>query len=218
MDTIRVFLVDDHEIFLKGLKTLIEEIPYVQLVGVAMNGKEFLEKLETTLPDVVFMDIKMPYVNGIEATKKAIEIKPNIKIIALSMYGDEEHLQVMLDAGAKGFLLKNSSKEDIERAIKTVTQGKNYFSDDLISLLTSLYFTQKQIKEAEKEIPKFSKKELEILELICKGYTSVEIGQMLNMSNRTVDGHRAAMMEKIGAKNTVQLVTFAIKHKLVFIY
>lgn len=218
MEQIRVFLVDDHEIFLKGLRLLIEEIPYVNLVGVATNGQEFLDKLPSAMPDVVFMDIKMPLVNGIEATKKAIEIKPDIRIVALSMYGDEEHLQVMLDAGAKGFLLKNSSKEDIERAMKTVMQGKNYFSEDLISLLTSLYFTQKQIKETEKEVPKFTKKELEILELICKGYTSVEIGEMLNMSNRTVDGHRAAMMEKIGAKNTVQLVTFAIKHKLVHIY
>ncbi len=215
MEQIRVFLVDDHEIFLKGLRLLVEEIPYVNLLGVATNGKEFLEKLPSTMPDVVFMDIKMPELNGVEATKKAIEIKPDIKIIALSMYGDEEHLQVMLDAGARGFLLKNSSKEDIERAIKTVMQEKNYFSEDLISLLASLYFTQKQLKESEKELPKFTKKELEILDLICKGYTSIEIGQMLNMSNRTVDGHRAAMMEKIGAKNTVQLVTYAIKHKLV---
>jgi DNA-binding NarL/FixJ family response regulator len=163
------------------------------------------------------MDIRMPQLNGIQATKKAIEIKPNIKIIALTMYDDENHLQAMLDAGAKGFLLKNASKEDLEKSIKSVLEGKNYFSEELVSLLASLYFTQKQLKETQKEIPKFTKKELEILELICKGYTSVEIGKMLNLSNRTVDVHRAIMMEKIGAKNTVQLVIYAIKNKLIFI-
>ncbi len=133
------------------------------------------------------------------------------------MYGDEEHLEAMLDAGAKGFLLKNASRQDLEHLMITVLEAKNYFSEELVSLLASLYFTQKQLKETEKEIPKLTKKELEILDLICKGYTSVEIGKILNMSNRTVDGHRAAMMEKVRAKNTVQLVIFAIKNKLVVI-
>ncbi len=217
MNTINVFLVDDHDIFRKGLRLLLEEIPFVKITGEAANGEEFIQQLPHTEIDVVFMDIKMPKLNGYETTRKALEINPNLKIIALSMYGDEQHLQVMLDAGAKGFLLKNASRYDIERSMISVMEGKNYFSEDLVSLLASLYFTQKQLKETEKEMPKFTKKELEILELICKGYTSVEIGEMLNMSNRTVDGHRAAMMEKIGAKNTVQLVIFAIKNKLVYI-
>ncbi|NSW44527.1 MAG: response regulator transcription factor [Bacteroidales bacterium] len=213
-----VYLVDDHEIFRKGLKLLLQEVSFVNIIGEAAYGDQFLIELQKVQPDVVFMDIKMPGLNGIETTKKALEKYPDLKIVALSMYGDEEHLQAMLDAGAKGFLLKNASKEDLERAIITVMNGKNYFSEDLISLLASLYITQKQLKDTEKEIPKFSERELEVLELICKGYTSVEIGEMLGLSNRTVDGHRAIMMEKIGAKNTVQLVTFAIKNKLVNIY
>jgi len=218
MKTIDLFLVDDHEIFRKGLRLLLQEIPFVNIVGEASYGDEFLKNIEKTNPEVVFMDIKMPGINGIETTKKALAINPDIKIIALSMYGDEEHLQAMLDAGAKGFLLKNASKEDLERSILSVMNGKNYFSEDLISLLASLYITQKQIKEAEKEAPKFSEREVEILDLICKGYTSIEIAEMLGLSNRTVDGHRAIMMEKVEAKNTVQLVTFAIKNKLVQIY
>jgi DNA-binding NarL/FixJ family response regulator len=213
---IKIFLVDDHQIFRRGLKLLLQELGY-NIVDEANDGNEFLEKLPNTNADIVFMDIRMPQLNGIQATKKAIEIKPNIKIIALTMYDDENHLQAMLDAGAKGFLLKNASKEDLEKSIKSVLEGKNYFSEELVSLLASLYFTQKQLKETQKEIPKFTKKELEILELICKGYTSVEIGKMLNLSNRTVDVHRAIMMEKIGAKNTVQLVIYAIKNKLIFI-
>ncbi len=218
MKTIDLFLVDDHEIFRKGLRLLLQEIPFVNIVGEASYGDEFLKNIGKTNPEVVFMDIKMPGINGIETTKKALAINPDIKIIALSMYGDEEHLQAMLDAGAKGFLLKNASKEDLERSILSVMNGKNYFSEDLISLLASLYITQKQIKEAEKEAPKFSEREVEILDLICKGYTSIEIAEMLGLSNRTVDGHRAIMMEKVEAKNTVQLVTFAIKNKLVQIY
>jgi len=218
MNTINVYLVDDHEIFRKGLKLLLQEISFINILGEASYGDQFLLELQKVQPDLVFMDIKMPGLNGIETTKKALEINPNLKVLALSMYGDEEHLQAMLDAGAKGFLLKNASKEDLERAIITVMNGKSYFSEDLISLLASLYITQKQLKDTEKEMPKFSEREIEILELICKGYTSVEIGEMLGLSNRTVDGHRAIMMEKIGAKNTVQLVTFAIKNKLVNIY
>ncbi|HNV96344.1 MAG TPA: response regulator transcription factor [Bacteroidales bacterium] len=218
MNKVNVFLVDDHDIFRKGLKLLLQEIPFLNIVGEASYGDEFLKKLQEVKPEVVFMDIKMPGINGIETTKRALESNPDLKIIALSMFGDEEHLQAMLDAGAKGFLLKNASKEDLERSIITVMNGKNYFSEELISLLASLYITQKQLKETEKEIPTFSERELEILELICKGYTSVEIGEMLGISNRTVDGHRAFMMEKMGAKNTVQLVTFAIKNKLVNIY
>jgi DNA-binding NarL/FixJ family response regulator len=215
MNIINVFIVDDHEIFRKGLKLLLNEVSFVNIIGEAINGADFINALSTVKPDVVFMDIKMPILNGMEATKKAIEINPDLKIIALSMYGDEEHLQAMLDAGAKGFLLKNASKADIERSMITVMEGKNYFSEELISLLASLYITQKQLTEIQNETPKFTKKELEVLDLICKGYTSVEIGEMLGMSNRTVDGHRAFMMEKTGAKNTIQLLTFAIKGKLV---
>lgn len=218
MNKVNVFLVDDHEIFRKGLKLLLQDIPFVNIVGESSYGDEFLKSLQRITPEVVFMDIKMPGINGIDATKKALETHPNLKIIALSMFGDEEHLQAMLDAGAKGFLLKNASKEDLERSIITVMNGKNYFSEELIALLASLYITQKQLKETEKELPTFSERELEILNLICKGYTSVEIGEMLGISNRTVDGHRAIMMEKMGAKNTVQLVTFAIKNKLVNVY
>lgn len=218
MNKVNVFLVDDHEIFRNGLKLLLQEIPFLNIIGEASYGDEFLKKLQEITPEVVFMDIKMPGINGIETTKRALESHPGLKIIALSMFGDEEHLQAMLDAGAKGFLLKNASREDLERSVITVMNGKNYFSEELISLLASLYITQKQLKETEKEIPTFSERELEILELICKGYTSVEIGEMLGISNRTVDGHRAIMMEKMGAKNTVQLVTFAIKNKLVNIY
>jgi DNA-binding NarL/FixJ family response regulator len=217
MKTINLFIVDDHEIFRKGLKLLLDEIPFIKVVGEASYGDEFLNKINTVPIDVVFMDIKMPGISGIEATQKALEINPNLKIVALSIYGDEEHLQAMLDAGAKGFLLKNASKEDLERAIISVMNNKNYFSEELVSLLASLYISQKQLKDYEKEKPKFSDRELEILELICKGYTSVEIGEMLGLNNRTVDGHRASMMKKIGAKNTVQLVIYAIKNKLVYL-
>ncbi len=215
MCEVKVFIVEDHEIFRKGLILLLKEINYVKIVGEAKNGQEFIDVIPDIDCDIVFMDIKMPVLNGYEATKKALDIKPNLKIIALSMYGDEEHLQVMLDSGAKGFLLKNTTKDELERAMKATLAGRNFFSDELVSLLANLYFTQKTLKETEKEKLKFTKKELEILDLICKGYTSVEIGEMLNLSNRTVDGHRAIMMEKIDAKNTVQLVIYAIKNKLV---
>ena len=139
MEKIKVFIVDDHPIFKKGLTAQLKEFNFVELIGVAENGKEFLEKIEINMPDIVIMDIKMPVMNGIEATQIAIKKYPALKVIALSMFGDEEYLQQMLDAGAKGFLLKNIEKDDLEKAIKAVTQDKNYFSEELITIITSKF-------------------------------------------------------------------------------
>ena len=216
MEKIKVFIVDDHPIFKKGLTAQLKEFNFVELIGVAENGKEFLEKIEINMPDIVIMDIKMPVMNGIEATQIAIKKYPALKVIALSMFGDEEYLQQMLDAGAKGFLLKNIEKDDLEKAIKAVTQDKNYFSEELITIITSK-FVNKLSSSSTKEVMKISDREKEVLQLICEGYTNVEIGNKLCISPRTVDGHRANLLDKIGAKNSIGLVTYTIKNKLVSI-
>lgn len=214
MDKIKVFIVDDHLIFKKGLTAQLKEFHFVELIGVAENGQEFLEKIESHFPDIVFMDIKMPVMDGIEATKIAVQKYPKIKIIALSMFGDEEYLQQMLDAGAKGFLLKNIEKDALEKAINAVMEGNNYFSDELLTIITSK-FVNKLPSKSTIEVIKISDREKEVLQLICQGYTNVEIGNKLCISPRTVDGHRANLLDKIGAKNSIGLVTYAIKNKLV---
>ncbi|HEB62552.1 MAG TPA: response regulator transcription factor [Bacteroidetes bacterium] len=209
---IKIITVDDHEIFRKGLKVVINQFESTEVIAEAGNGKEFLNLLNSHKPDIVFMDIRMPVMDGIEATKLAISKYPDIKIIAISMFGEEEYLENMIKAGAKGFLLKNINREEIEYAIRQVVTGNNYYSSQLLP-----YFTQKFINTSnntEKE-SHFTKRELEVLKLITKGMSSKEIASKLYISKRTVDGHKANMINKTGSNNVIDLLIYAIKHKFI---
>lgn len=214
MKQINVVIVDDHSIFRKGLIVQLKEIPDINVIGEACNGKEFIDLFLKQSPDIVFMDINMPEMDGITATKIITKENPLIKVVAISTYGEEEFLQNMLDAGAKGFLLKNIEIDDIKKAIHTVMDGKSYFSNELLSILTSKFIHKSIDGESNIEV-RFSKREVEILQLICDGLTNAEIGEKLFISSRTVDGHRANLINKVGAKNTVGLVTYAIKNKII---
>jgi len=140
MDRIKVFIVDDHLIFLKGLITLLNEISFVEVIGSAINGKDFIDKIENADPDIIIMDIKMPEMDGVEATRLALKRKPNLKIIALSMLCDEECIKEMLLAGAKGFLLKNIEKGELEKAILMAMKNKVFISEELHELLPLNFF------------------------------------------------------------------------------
>ncbi len=209
---VRLIIVDDHEIFRKGLIMVVNKFKDVEVVAEASNGKEFLSILEKQEIDMVFMDIEMPLMNGIEATKVALEKYPELKIVALSMFGEEEYLKHMLDAGVKGFLLKNVSKETLERAILAVASGNNYFSEELLHFFTKKYISS---DKPENDEIKLTKRELEVLQLIAKGLTDQEIADTLFISQRTVNGHRANLISKTGSKNTVNLLIYAIKNKLI---
>lgn len=209
-------IVEDQHIFRKGLIMLLKEIPGVEIYGEASNGQEFLEMIRERLPDIVLMDIQMPVMNGIEATQKAIELYPNLKIVAISMFGDEEYLVSMLEAGVKGFLLKTVEEYELNKAIDMVADGKNYFSDELLPVLTnSLVNRKSKSSTPEPELrEELTKREIEVLSLICKGYTIKEIADQLFISQRTVDGHKANLFRKTGVDSSVKLVTFAIKNNL----
>jgi DNA-binding NarL/FixJ family response regulator len=209
---IQVIIVDDSQLFRKGLSMQLKELKNIKVIAEAENGQIFLDMLKVKEPNLVFMDIKMPVLDGIEATKQAVALVPGIRIIALSMFGEEEQLDGMLNAGAKGFLTKNISKEDLEKAIRSVIAGNSYFADELLVLLTAKFVRPVTSKE---QIPKISDRELEVLKLICKGETNAEMAGKLFLSQRTIDGHRASLISKVGAKNTVGLVTYAIKNKLI---
>jgi DNA-binding NarL/FixJ family response regulator len=154
----------------------------------------------------------MPEINGIEAARRAIELKPELKIITLSMYGDEEYYDQMVDAGAKGFLLKNTDLQEVKTAIDTVMNGGNYFSQELMQSLLRNYKSVKEIKEPESEL---SEREVEILLLICSGLSNQEIGDQLFISKRTVEKHRANILSKTNCKNTAGLVMYAIKNQMI---
>ncbi len=211
---IKVFVVDDHEIFRKGLIMVLNRIKNVEVIGEASNGEEFLVKLNSVKPDLVFMDIKMPKLNGIDTTIIALERYPELRVIAITMFGEEEYLQRMINAGGYGFLLKNSSIDEIERAVNLVNQGMNCYSDELLGYFTNKYIKNPLLDEDEYNL---SRRELEVLDLVSKGLTNQEIAEKLYISRRTVDGHKANLIQKTGSKNIVDLLVYAIKKGLVSI-
>lgn len=211
---IKLLIVDDHEIFRNGLKMVLNKLKYVDLLGEATDGNEFLHFIDNELPDIVLLDIEMPGLNGIEAAKIALKKYPDLKIIALTMFGDDEYIQSMLDVGAKGFLIKNINKETLDKAIQTVKNGGNYYSEELFE-----FFTKQFNKEKEKPEEKinFTRREKEILQLLCEGLSNKEIADALFISERTVLGHKTNLLSKTNTKNSISLMAYAIKNKIVVI-
>jgi DNA-binding NarL/FixJ family response regulator len=211
MGKIRIIIADDHQLFRNGLKILLNSFPEFEVSGEASNGEEFLKLLKTSPAEIALMDINMPEMDGIEATRRGLKIYPGINIIALSMYGEEEYYYKMVDAGAKGFLLKDSDISEVKEAILTVMKGGSYFSQEL------LYHVIQKIKhrELESKSANLSKREKEVLLKICEGLSNQEIADNLFISKRTVDKHRANLLGKTNSKNTASLILFAIRNKLI---
>jgi NarL family two-component system response regulator LiaR len=209
---IRVVIADDHEIFRKGLKNVLSRIKYVDLVGEAENGKEVINIVKKKNIDIILMDIEMPEMNGIEATRRILTLKPNMKIVALTMFNDEQYIEDMLDAGAKGFLLKNVTKQILDKAIRTIAEGNNYYSDELFSFFTKKIAGEKSSKDIELNL---TKREKEILQLICEGLNNEEIADKLSISERTVIGHKSNLLAKTNCRSTPSLISYSIKNHLV---
>ncbi len=211
MEIIKVIITDDHVIFRKGLFTILNEINNIKVVGEAANGHELLDLLKKTPADVILMDIRMPKMDGIEATKKVRELYPAVKIIALTMYEEISYFNKMSEVGADGFLLKKTTQDELEKAILTVLADGNYYSEEFISSLEK----QQVMMTGKRTDIILTDREQEVLELICKGMSNPEISKHLGLSQRTIDGHRARLFEKTGAKNAPHLVMFAIRNGLI---
>ncbi|HOU29721.1 MAG TPA: response regulator transcription factor [Bacteroidales bacterium] len=211
MEKIKIIIVDDHHLFRNGLKLLLEGIPEFEITGEASNGAELLDIIDRTRADIVLMDINMPVMDGVEATIKVLERKPEIKVIALSMYGEEDYYYRMTDAGARGFILKDSDISEVREAINTVKRGGTFFSQQLLQNVIQKI----KHREAETKVAVLSKREKEILEKICEGLSNQEIANALFISKRTVDKHRANLLEKTNSKNTASLILYAIRNKLI---
>lgn len=207
---IKIFLVDDHNLFREGLRFLLSKNQFISEIHEAENGQKLVNTIRDVKPDVVLMDIEMPEMNGIEATKKALQIHPEAKVIALSMHANENYYSEMIDAGAKGFLLKNSRFEEVRNAILEVYEGRNYFSPEILeSIIKNL--NRKRIEARNSEL---THREIEILYNICKGFSNLEIADILSISKRTVDKHRENLLLKTQSKNTAGLVIYAIKNQI----
>lgn len=208
---IRIALVDDHSLFRRGLKMLLTSHADFEVVAEASSGEEFLELMDAARPDVVFMDYSMGGMNGAEATERALERVPELKVISLTMFGDNAYYSRMATSGAKGFLLKDSEFDEVVEAVRTVCDGGTYFSALLLESLSHSLRSVENIDERDM----LSEREVEILVGICQGLSTQEIADRHFISKRTVDKHRANILEKSGCKNTASLVVYAIKNGLV---
>ena len=206
----RIILVDDHSLFRNGLRGLLERCAECRVVGEAASGEEFLAMLDGIDADIVFMDFSMPGLDGAQTTERALARRPDLQIITLSMFGEESYYSRMVEAGARGFLLKDSDIGDVIDAIETVTGGGSYFSPQLLTSLTGRMRTREDAADEQ-----LSSREREILVAVCRGLSNQEIADELFISKRTVDKHRANILEKTGCKNTASLVVYAIRNDIV---
>ena len=208
---ISIVIADDHEIFRDGFRAMTKKFPEVKLIGEAENGRDLIELIEKTKPDVVLTDIKMPKMDGIEATRQLIKSKSNVNIIALSMFDEDNLISDMLEAGAKGYLIKNANKEEIIEAIKTVNRGKTYYCKDTSARLLQMISNSKFNPYKKTPKPQFTERELEVIKLICDQLSNKEIAERLNLSIRTIEGYREKILEKMDVHNTAGIVVYAIK-------
>ncbi len=213
MKNITVFIVDDHELFIEGIKLLLNQFDFIKSVHEASNGQEYLELLKEKIPDVVLMDINMPVMDGVEATIRSKALHPDIKIIALSMHDNIDYYTRMTDAGVDGFVTKDTNANELKLAISKVLNGEDYFSKKILeNVIQSLNKTRSATSQ---EQVAFSKRELEILLEMAKGLSNSEISNQLFISPRTVDRHKENMYKKTLCKNGISLVVYAIKNNLI---
>lgn len=205
-----ILLVDDHTLFRQGLRLLLENLDYISHIHEADSETSFLKVLHSSLPDIIFMDIEMPDKDGITLTREALNKYPNLRIVALSMYGDEHYYSSMIKAGAKGFILKNSEITDVENAIQQVMSGGHYFSQDILNNLIRGLSSPEQ-----KPATDLTERETEVLSLICQGLSNKDIATRLYLSKRTVDKHRENLLIKTDSNNTAGLVMYAVKKGIV---
>ena len=212
----KVILVDDHKLFRDGLKFVINQMDDFEVIAEASDGNEFLKVLDEQSADLVLMDISMPELDGVEATKQATSKYPGLRVLVVSMYCDEEYYYQVSQAGVMGFILKESGQNELERAIRSVVNGENYFSQKLLKdIILNMQSPGKARKLQTEEETKLTRRETEVLKLICEGYTNAQIADKLFISIRTVEGHKSNLISKTGVKNTISLVMYALRNNMV---
>ena len=214
---IRLLLVDDHKIIRDGLKALLSNEADIEIVGECCDGSEVLDFVRTNEVDVIMMDINMPKMNGIEATKQVTDAFPEVKVIALTMHNEDSYISKVLKAGALGYVLKNTGRKELVTAIHKVLEDGNYFTDEVASIMMAKYMkksTSSKQSTVIVNLEDLTRREIEILRLIADEMTNNEIAERLYISPRTVDTHRRNLLQKLAVKNTAGLVKFAIQNGL----
>ena len=212
---IRVLLADDHGIVRKGLRFLLDRQPGMEVVGEAADGRDAVRLAETLSPDVVIMDVAMPSLNGIEATAQMTKRNPRIRIIMLSMHSDEDYLLSALNAGAKGYLLKDSAEEDLVQAIQSVHRGVPFFSPSIGKTMLDDYMRYLKQRNLQDSYELLTEREREVLQLLAEGKSNKEVAALLEISVYTVETHRLHLMQKLNLHNTAEIVLYAVRKKII---
>ena len=211
---ITVFLADDHAVVRDGLCFLLEAQPDIRVIGDAANGRDAVRQMTQLYPDVVVMDIAMPELNGIEAARKISRACPSTRVIILSVHSTTEHIFRALQAGARGYLLKESAGIEVVNAVRAVHAGHRYLSQKISDRLVDDYVLQRQAAEAKGPLARLSPREREVLQLVVEGKSNAEIAGMLSLSPKTVETYRSRLMRKLDISDLPSLVKFAIQHGL----
>jgi len=214
--SVSVFIVDDHAIVRDGLRLIVEaQDSDMKVVGEAADGRQGVRQIKEICPDIVLMDIAMPGLNGIEATQQITELCPSTGVIILSMYGSKEHIFRALGAGARGYIVKESAGKEIGKAIRTVSAGHRYLSQQVTETMIDDYVYSRRNAPIKSPLEQLSSRERQILQLVVEGKSSVEIGDLICLSPKTVETYRSRMMEKLHIKHITGLVKFAMQHDLI---
>ncbi len=215
MEKINIMIVDDHKIFRDGLKLLFSHFSFIDKIFEAANGREFLDSVGEFNPDIILMDINMPLMGGVEATVEALDLNPDLKIIVLTTFHNEDFIEQMMLAGVEGYMLKRSSPDEFESALIKVHGGGNFFSDEIIQVVLKNLSRQRSESERKQTGSSFTDREKEVLELTCKGYNNEQIAELIHISPKTVEKYKSSLFQKTNTFNTVNLIIYSFKNKLV---
>lgn len=215
MEQIRILLADDHNILRDGMRLLLERQPGFVVVGEASDGRQVLELAEGQHPDVVVMDIGMPNMNGIEATRRILDKRPATGVVILSMHHDESYVIRSLKAGARAYLLKDAVKSELIAAIQAVVQGRSFFSPKIARILQEDYIRTIELRDVEDSYDLLTDREREILQLVAEGKTNKEIANTLNLSMYTVDTHRSHILQKLNLHSVPELILYAVRKGII---
>ncbi len=215
MSKIRVLICDDHTILREGIRLLLNAQPDMEVVGEAVNGREAVEQARTLKPDVILMDIAMPRLNGLEATRQIRRDYPRARVLVLTMYESDEYIAQMLEAGAAGYVLKKVAGSELVYAIRAVHQGEAFLYPSITKRLVEDYLRRVEAGQERVTFDGLTDREREVLQLIAEGYTSKEIADALNLSVRTVQNHRTHIMDKLGLHDRGDLIKYAIQKGII---
>jgi DNA-binding NarL/FixJ family response regulator len=215
--TIQILLADDHKLVRKGLKVLLEDEPGFSVIGEAENGKEAVRLVKKLLPDVVVMDLAMPKLNGIEAIRSILEANNKISIVVLSMHSEPRFVSGALQAGARGYLLKDSAPEDLVSAVKTVKAGRSYIGPEIADIVIQGFTGKLPAGSAKTPAFELTPREREVVQLIAEGHNKMKIADLLKISVKTVESHTKNIKEKLGLENQIDMAKYAIREGLISI-